>query len=126
LGFGGGLRRSRCIDIGLLLGRIEPSQHVAGLDVGADIGEPCDNAAAYPKGEVGAETGLDFAGQGRGTCSIERLDQLGAHVQGAIRSSRAIIAGTQHRRHKRNPEGGACLLADPNAPIKSPSHGSSL
>jgi hypothetical protein len=74
LGFGCSLCSGRCIDIGLLLDRIEPSQHVTGLDVDADIGEPRDDAAAYPKGEVGTETGLDLAGQRHSTLSIERLD----------------------------------------------------
>ena len=62
-----GFRRShpcgRGVKLGLLLGRIEPGQEVAGIDVGADIHQPREHASADPKREVGAEAGLDFAGQ---------------------------------------------------------------
>src|SRR5208283_5453836 len=62
-----GLRRSfrggRGINIGLLLGRIEPRQDVASIDVGADIDKAREDAATYAKREIGAKTRLNFAGK---------------------------------------------------------------
>ena len=84
----------RGIKIGLLLGRIEPGQEVAGIDVGADIHQPLEHASAHPEREVGAEAGLDLAGQRRGSLSVPRLHKLGVHQCGALhRSGGAVIAG---------------------------------
>ena len=95
------------VKIGLLLGRIEPGQEVAGIDVGADIHQAREHAPADTKGEVGAEAGLDLAGQRHGGLSVSRLHKLGVHQRGTLdRSGGAVIAGTQWRRQKRERDCG--------------------
>ena len=97
----------RGVKIGLLLGRIEPGQEVAGIDVGADINQAREHAPAHTKGEVGAETGLDFAGQREASLAIPRLHEFGVHQRGALdRGGGAVIAGTQRRRQQRKRECG--------------------
>ena len=108
LGFRRGHRRGRGVKIGLLLGRIEPGQDVAGIDVGSDIHQPREHAPAHPKREVGAETGLDLAGQRDGALPFSRLHDFGAYERGALdRGGGAIVAGAQRRRQKRDRECGA-------------------
>ncbi len=106
-----GLRRGhscgRGVKIGLLLGRIEPGQDVAGIDVGADIHQAREHAPADTKREVGAETGLDFAGQRHGSLSVLRLHDFGVHERGALDGGDgAVIAGTQRRRQQHERECG--------------------
>ena len=103
----------RGVKIGLLLGRIEPGQQVAGIDVGADIHQAREHASAHTKGEVGAEAGLDLAGQRYGSLSVPRLHKLGVHQRGALdRSGGAVIAGTQGRRQKRERECGTAWASE--------------
>ena len=97
----------RGVKISLLLGRIEPGQEVAGIDVGPDIHQAREDAPAHTKGKVGAEAGLDLAGQCHGRLSLARLHELGAHQRGALdRSGGALIAGTQWRSQKRQRDCG--------------------
>ena len=67
----------------------------------------CEDAPADAKGEVGAEAGLDFAGQRHGRLSVARLHKFGVHQYGALdRRGGALIAGTQRRRQKRERDCG--------------------
>ena len=69
--------------------------------------KPRDHASADPERQVGAEAGLDFAGQRYGSLSVLRLHKLGVHQRGALhRSGGVVIAGTQRRRQKRERECG--------------------
>ena len=96
-------RCGRGIDVGLLLGRIEQSQDFASLDVSADIDIAREHTSADAEREVGAETGLDFAGQGDGGLSVARLHDLRAHDRGARDgSSGMIVAATQRDCDKRD------------------------
>ena len=96
-------RCGRGIDIGLLLGRIEQSQDLASLDVSADIDIAREHTSADAEREVGAETGLDFAGQGGGGLSVARLHDLRAHDRSARDGSGGmIIAATQRDCDKRD------------------------
>jgi hypothetical protein len=90
------------VKIGLLLGRIEPGQKVAGIDVGPDIHQARSDASAHTKGEVGAEASLDLAGQCHSRMSVARLHKFGAYQRGTLdRSVGALIAGTQWRSQQR-------------------------
>ena len=84
LGLRRGHTRGRGVKLGLLLGRIEPGQEVAGIDVGADIHQAREHAPAHTKGEVGAETRLDLAGQREGSLSVLRLHNFGVHERGTL------------------------------------------
>ena len=107
LGLRRGHARGRGVKIGLLLGRIEPGQEVAGIDVGADVHQPLEHASAHPKRQVGAEAGLDLAGQRHGSLSVPRLHKLGVHQRGTLdRSGGAVIAGAQWHGQKRERECG--------------------
>src|SRR6476620_7159467 len=59
-------------------------QEVAGIDVGADIHQARKHAPAHTKGEVGAETRLDLAGEREGRVSVLRLHNFGVHERGAL------------------------------------------
>jgi len=66
-----------------------------------------EHAPAHTKGEVGAEAGLDLAGQCHGRLSVARLHKLGADQRGALdRSGGALIAGTQWCSQKRERDCG--------------------
>ncbi len=96
LGLRCGYPCGRGVKIGLLLGRIEPGQEVAGIDVDPDIHQAREHAPAHAKGEVGAEAGLDLAGQCHGGLSVPRLHKLGVHQRGPLDGSGGVvIAGTQ-------------------------------
>jgi hypothetical protein len=91
--------------IGLLLGRIELGEEIAGIDVGADIDQALEHAPAHTKGEVGAETGLDFASQREPSVAILRLNDFGAHERSAFDGGGGgVIAGSERRRQKRECE----------------------
>ena len=98
-----GLRRGdpcgRGVKIGLLLGRIEPGQEVAGIDVGADVHKPREDASAHPERQVGTEAGLDLAGQRYGSLSVPRLHKLSVHQRGTLDRS----GGRGHCRHQAAP-----------------------
>jgi hypothetical protein len=102
LGLRGGYTCARGVEIGLLLGRIEPGEELAGIDVRANVYKAREHAPAHTKGELGAETGLDIAGQGHGGLSILRPHDFSVHQRGTLdRSNGVIIAGTEGRRQKR-------------------------
>ena len=106
-----GLRRGypcgRGIKFGLLLGRIKPGQEVAGIDVGAHVHQAREHAPAHTKGEVGAETRLDLAGERERSLSVLRLHNFGVYERGTLRRiGGAVVAGAQWRRQKRDRECG--------------------
>ena len=77
------------------------------MTCGPDIHQAREHAPADTKGEVGAEAGLDLAGQRHGRLSVTRLHKLGAHQRGALgRSGGALIAGTQWRSQQRERDCG--------------------
>jgi hypothetical protein len=105
LGFRRGHTCSRGVKIGLLLGRIEPCQEIAGADVDADVHQPFEHASAHTKGEVGAEAGLDLARQRKAPLAILRLHDFGVNESGALDGGgSAVIAGSERRRQKRECE----------------------
>jgi len=76
--------------------------------VGADIHQAREHAPAHTKGEVGTETGLDFAGQRYGSMAILRLHELCVHHCRTLdRSGGAVIAGAKRRRQQGEREYGA-------------------
>ena len=105
LGFRCSHTRGRCVKVGLLLGWIEPGQEIAGVDVGADVHKPLEHASAHPERQVGAEAGLDLAGQRYGSLSLSWLNKLGVHQRGMFdRSGGAVIAGAERNGQKRDSE----------------------
>ena len=56
-------RGRRCgIEVSLLLGGIEASQDLAGVDVSPNVHQPFNHTPADPKRQLGTEAGLNFAG----------------------------------------------------------------
>ena len=106
--------RHRCgrgIQIGLLLGRIEPSQDIASLNMDADIDKAREDAAADAKRQIGAKTGLDFTGKRDRSLSVPRLHNLRAHKRRRFGCVGAIVAGTERTREKRHREYSAQVLS---------------
>ena len=58
--------------------------------MGTDIHQAREHAPAYAKGEVGAETGLDFAGQRHGSLSVPRL-----HISVCTNAARSTAAAVR-------------------------------
>jgi hypothetical protein len=106
-----GIRRGhscgRGAKIGLLLGRIEPGQDIAGIDMVADVHKPLKDASADPERQVGTEARLDLAGQRYGSLSVPWLHKLGVHHRATLEpSGGVVIAGAKRRRQQGEREYG--------------------
>jgi hypothetical protein len=103
LGFCRRFRRGRRIEISLLLGRIEPRQHITGINVGPDVHQPREHPATDSEREIGAGTSLDCTGQSDSSLPIALLHNLGAYKRCALdRTCRITPAGAQQRHQKRS------------------------
>ena len=95
--FGGGHGGLRPFEIGLLLGRIDSREHVAGIDMRPDIDQSLRHTTTDAERQFGAHARLHVAGERDPGLATFELDDFGADQGRRLRRGRGSIFATRER-----------------------------